>query len=241
MAGVNQVFSLADDVARYLRACGKRSILECKPLQGKINIEGLKYQPKLFNDVFCYNAPPLKTPETVLNLKTNSVEKITFSELPEVIKENYDYRISAYNIQGEKIGCAKIIPCVTNKGKETFWLDYIGTSNDYKGVGTEMIRKIVKESKRAGYHGNIDLSACTGSVPWEYQFNGFIEKCESCSAAIKYHKMGFRSYVKSYSEFIAEELRIGGNGLRKGKYGFVDILNSAPMYLSDEAIKKYLQ
>lgn len=37
MAGVNQVFSLADDVARYVKACGKRSILECKPMQGKIN------------------------------------------------------------------------------------------------------------------------------------------------------------------------------------------------------------
>ena len=41
MAGVNQVFSLADDVARYVKACGKRSILECKPLQGKINPKGL--------------------------------------------------------------------------------------------------------------------------------------------------------------------------------------------------------
>ena len=27
----------SDDVARYVKACGKRSILECKPLQGKIN------------------------------------------------------------------------------------------------------------------------------------------------------------------------------------------------------------
>ena len=32
MAGVSQVFSLADDVARYVKACGKRSILECKPI-----------------------------------------------------------------------------------------------------------------------------------------------------------------------------------------------------------------
>ncbi len=241
MAGVNQVFSLADDVTRYVKACGKRSLLETKPLQGKVNIEGLKYQPKLYEDVFCRKIPQLKKPGTILNLKSGMVEEIKFSELPEVIKKNYDYRISAYNIQGEKIGCAKIVPCVTSKGKETFWLDYIGTSNDYKGVGTEMIRKIVKESKKTGYHGNIDLSACTGSVPWEYQFNGFIEKCESCSAAIKYHKMGFTSYDKSYNEIIAEELSVGGNGLRKGRHGLVDILNSAPMYLSDEAIKKYLQ
>ena len=37
MAGVTKVFSLVDDVARYVKAYGKRSILECKPLQGKIN------------------------------------------------------------------------------------------------------------------------------------------------------------------------------------------------------------
>jgi len=41
MAGVNQVFNLADDFARYVKACGKRSILECKPLQGKINPKDL--------------------------------------------------------------------------------------------------------------------------------------------------------------------------------------------------------
>ena len=41
MAGVSQVFSLADDVARYVKACGKRSILECKPLQRKINPKDL--------------------------------------------------------------------------------------------------------------------------------------------------------------------------------------------------------
>lgn len=43
MAGVNQVFSLADDIARYVKACGKRSILETKPLQGKINPKELGY------------------------------------------------------------------------------------------------------------------------------------------------------------------------------------------------------
>lgn len=31
----------SDDVARYVKACGKKSIFECKPLQGKINPEEL--------------------------------------------------------------------------------------------------------------------------------------------------------------------------------------------------------
>lgn len=35
------VTTTSDDVAKYVKACGKRSVLECKPLQGKINPQGL--------------------------------------------------------------------------------------------------------------------------------------------------------------------------------------------------------
>ena len=31
----------SDDIARYVKACGKKSILECKPLQEKIDIKEL--------------------------------------------------------------------------------------------------------------------------------------------------------------------------------------------------------
>lgn len=50
MVGVNQVFSLADNVANHIRVCGKRSILEIKPLQGRINIEGLRLSPRAIHD-----------------------------------------------------------------------------------------------------------------------------------------------------------------------------------------------
>lgn len=50
MAVANQVFSLADDVARYVEACGKRSILECKPMQGKIDIKSLHLKPEAIGD-----------------------------------------------------------------------------------------------------------------------------------------------------------------------------------------------
>ena len=50
MAGVNQVFSLADDVARYLKTCGESSVLQTKPLKGKINIEGLRLAQDLPQD-----------------------------------------------------------------------------------------------------------------------------------------------------------------------------------------------
>lgn len=38
MPGVNQIFSLAGNAARYVRACRKRSILECKPLTGNLDV-----------------------------------------------------------------------------------------------------------------------------------------------------------------------------------------------------------
>ena len=50
MAGVNQVFSLADDVARYVKACGKRSLLETSPLKGKLNLNGLQLAQDLPQD-----------------------------------------------------------------------------------------------------------------------------------------------------------------------------------------------
>ena len=50
MAGLNQVLSFSDDLARYLKACGKRSILETKPLQGNINIKGLRLAPSTTTD-----------------------------------------------------------------------------------------------------------------------------------------------------------------------------------------------
>ena len=52
MAGVNQVFSLADDIARYAKICGKKSILETKPIQGRIDIEGLRLAPEAIGDTF---------------------------------------------------------------------------------------------------------------------------------------------------------------------------------------------
>jgi len=54
MVPINQIvskgFSLADDVARYVKACGKRSILETRPLQAKINIDCLRLAPSATTD-----------------------------------------------------------------------------------------------------------------------------------------------------------------------------------------------
>lgn len=48
MAGVNQVFSLADDVAKYLKACGKTSVPPVDPCQ----LKGLRFAPEATYDTF---------------------------------------------------------------------------------------------------------------------------------------------------------------------------------------------
>ena len=49
MAGINQVFSLADDVARYVKACGKTSVLQTKPIN-PIQLKSLHLSPNLACD-----------------------------------------------------------------------------------------------------------------------------------------------------------------------------------------------
>lgn len=49
MAGINQVFSLADDVARYVKACGKKSILQTKPINS-CQLKDLHFTPKKIGD-----------------------------------------------------------------------------------------------------------------------------------------------------------------------------------------------
>ena len=49
MAGVNQIFSLADDVARYVKACGKTSVLQTKPIN-PIQLKGLRLASNLACD-----------------------------------------------------------------------------------------------------------------------------------------------------------------------------------------------
>lgn len=53
MTGKNRIFSLTDNTTRYLKACGKRSILETKPLKYNVNIRrALFYAPNIQNIKF---------------------------------------------------------------------------------------------------------------------------------------------------------------------------------------------
>ena len=50
MASFNQIGNIADDLTRYVRACGKRSILETKPF-GAIKPDDLFFEPKLLDRI----------------------------------------------------------------------------------------------------------------------------------------------------------------------------------------------
>ena len=65
MAGVNQVFSLADDVARYVKACGKTSVLQTKPI--KVNqLKGLRFAQEKTEDLST-NFFKIKTPKEIIS------------------------------------------------------------------------------------------------------------------------------------------------------------------------------
>ena len=49
MTGLNQVLSVSDDLVRYLKACGKTSVLQTKPVN-PTQLKGLKLAPDAIGD-----------------------------------------------------------------------------------------------------------------------------------------------------------------------------------------------
>ena len=49
MAGLNSVLSLSDDVARYLKACGKSGVLQTKPVNPS-QLKGLRFAPEAIGE-----------------------------------------------------------------------------------------------------------------------------------------------------------------------------------------------
>lgn len=215
------------------------SLLTTKPIE--VNTIGLKYAPKLKGDVIQINKTIPKRAGTILNTKTGLQEPITFSDLPKEMKiDNFScYNMSAYNSSKEHIGE------VSFKLKEEpscLYIQHFGTSGDYKGIGSEMIRKLVQLSDKLGMSGRIRLEACTGSIP--FRFNGFADKCKT-SAVIKYKKMGFNANRERINNKIMKEIAAEGNGIRtikstSGERTF-DIFGATNMHLSEDAIKRYLE
>ena len=242
MAGVNQVFSLADDIARYVKACGRSSVLQTKP------IKGLRLTPAAISDTIEIS---LKKIPTVLNIKTNKAEQIIIDDIISIPTNGRHFDISAYNLKGDVIGLVRLKDAPNNEllrflGKAdeaSLYIDFFATSPNYKGIGKEMLRKIVKISDQNGYKGRVSLSACTGSVPSEFMRICGYGKAQDVSCAIKYKKMGFNAIQPEIDTKINKAIVSGENGLVLTKSGlgegYRDNL-SCSMELSPEAISKYL-
>lgn len=232
---------LGKEIIAWTRASGK-SLLATRPV--KINTAGLRFAPQLEGDVVQINKTIQKRAGTILNTKTGLQEPITFSDLPKEIKIDNGFRIydiTAFNSSGESIGRAgfKLL-----EEPSCLYISYLGTSAEYKGIGSEIIRKLVQLSDRLGMGGKIRLDACTGHIPPCYRFNGFVDKCKT-SAAILYKKMGFVANRNGVNDRIMEEIASRGNGFRRvtsisGEYN-CDLFGGTGMHLSEDAIKRFLQ
>lgn len=238
--GYEKGITLGNEIIAWTRT-GCKSLLATRPV--KVNVAGLRYAQKLEGDVVQVNKTISKRAGTILNIKTRLQEPITFSELPKEMKiDDFSvYNMSAYNSNKERIGE------VSFKLKEKLsclYIQYFGTSGDYKGIGSEMIRKLVQLSDKLGMGGRIRLEACTGSIPPGFRFNGVADKCKT-SAVIKYKKMGFNANSERVNNKIMKEIAAGGNGIEtiESTYGkrTYDIFGATNMHLSENAIKRYLE
>lgn len=221
---------------------GGKSLLATKPV--KVNTAGLRLTPQLEGDVVQINKTIQKRAGTILNTKTGLQEPIMFSDLPTEMEKTKMYELTAYNQNNDSIGRASFKKLLRRGEAPTLHIEYFGTAGGYKGIGSEIIRKLVQLSKTLGMEGRINLSACTGCIPPYFQFKGVSDKCKT-SAVIQYKKMGFNA-DKWTEKALQEEMASGGNGIRRATTlnGFeyeYDIFGAVNMELSEDAIRKYLQ
>lgn len=232
--------NLGKEIIAWARS-GK-SLLATRPV--KVNIVGLKLAPQLEGDTLCITSKINRKAGTVLNTKTNQIEPVVIEKFVPRYYRHYD-GLEAINPKGDTIGRVSFTPTeeaalLFPMDKPSLFIDYFGTQGDYKGIGTELVRKVVQISKEAGFSGRVRLNPCTGSVPSEFRLPGFYDKCQTSSAALQYKKMGFKAYNKEIDKLLEQELASGGNGfiMKNGKV--VRDKYTASMYLPEDVIEKYL-
>lgn len=220
---------------------GEKSLLATRPV--KVNVAGLRLAPKLEGDTLCITSKINRKAGTILNTKTKQIEPIVIEDFSPRYSRHYD-GLEVLNPKGDTIGRVSFIPSeevgLFPMDKPSLFIDYLGTKGDYKGIGTELVRKVVQISKEAGFGGRVRLNPCTGSVPSEFRFSGFFDKCQTSSAALQYKKMGFKAYDQEIDKLLEQELASGGNGfvMKNGK--ILRDKYTTPMYLPENAIEKYL-
>lgn len=105
MAGVNQIFNLADDVAKYVKSCGRSCVLQTKPINPN-QLKGLHLSPKVIGDTI--NISKRQGVENLITLTKN--EAIEILEKSKNIKsfnasnQTVNLEIQGIKTQGQFIG-----------------------------------------------------------------------------------------------------------------------------------------
>lgn len=231
--------TLGKEIIAWTKTSG-RSLLATRPV--KVNTAGLRLSPQLEGDVVQINKTIQKRAGTILNTRIGLQEPIMFSDLPTEMEKTKIYELTAYNQNNDAIGRVSFKKLLRRNEAPTLYIQYFGTAGGYKGIGSEMIRKLVQLSKNLGMDGRIKLEASTGSIPSRFRFKGLSDKCNT-SAVIQYKKMGFNA-DKWTEEILQEEMASGGNGIRRAMTGLgynEDIFGAVEMDLSEDAINKFLK
>ena len=113
----------------------------------------------------------------------------------------------------------------------SIYVDKLGTTGEYSGTGTKIIKNIVQQSEQLGYDGHVCLLASkTGTT-------GFANKLYNDTSPVPfYYKLGFRFQNETANKAVEQALETAKTTgvLDLGEY------NSGIMYLPDEAIAKIL-
>ena len=105
------------------------------------------------------------------------------------------------------------------KGKPYLFINSLASSKKFKGIGTELVKSVVRESKRRGYEGRVCLNAS-------------VVEPEFGSPIPFYSKLGFQSSDLNKQIII--------DYVMKNDLSLPDNCQSATMFLPKEAIDKLL-
>lgn len=212
--------------SNLLKQLGKRSILETKPNPGNINIESLRLTP-LKRDVAEFSRKNLGTLPRIIDRTTG---KTVPTELGIIERDNKMY----FNLKtknSENLGYATLeypqrglfkIPMGDDyiyNSMELTTLETINKGNGlspYKGIGTELIKSAIKESKKRGFNGRIHLMAYDAKPPTPF-----------------YYKCGLRFVDENKNKLMENFLKTKGAQLDEK-------IQQGLMYLPDENIEKLL-
>ena len=148
--------TIGKEIIAWTRTGASKSLLATKAI--KVNTARLRLAAKLEHDVVQISNSGIqhvKRAGTILNTKTGLQENITFSNLPTEIDRLDYYTLSAYNQKKERIGELSFKKLERRNKPSCLYINYFGTADGYKGIGSEMVRQLVQLSKKLGMDGRV--------------------------------------------------------------------------------------